>query len=133
MNLKKAAELYKNPNSLWDNLLFNRLMNKPSVQQIFIENEISYRKENDIKKILNKGYLSMKNEDTSIVLADTQVLEKCISMLNTIEDLEENKKIKEDIIELLEMEIKDIEGLEKELQSEETPSEIQVDKIIIGS
>jgi hypothetical protein len=112
-------------------------MNKPEIQKIFIQGEIGYRKEKGFDKgyrkrdqekdkNFNGEYLSMGNKNTSIILADTQVLEKCINLLKDGSDPDE-------VVALLEAEIEDIEQLEKELESGPEVSEIQVDKIIIGS
>ena len=90
MDLKRAADLYKNPNPLWENMLFTRLMNKPGIQKIFIEGEINFRRKKT-NEDLKGGYLSMGDNNTSIILADTQILEKCIRLLNASKDVEKCK------------------------------------------
>tara|TARA_Y100000310_G_scaffold344149_1_gene455386 strand:+ start:3813 stop:4232 length:420 start_codon:yes stop_codon:yes gene_type:complete len=138
MDLKRAEKLYRDPNPLWDNAMFVRFMRKREMQKVFIESEIekNYKKEKGTYKSklyegegLEGEYLSMGDNKTSIVLADTQILEKCINMLN--ESDEDSKK--EEVIRLLEAEIQDIDELEKELKSEGPLSEILVQKIIVGN
>jgi len=140
MNLERAEQLYRDPNPLWDNMLFVRFMRKREMQEVFIESEIKKnysKKEGIYKSKLYEGeglegeYLSMEDNKTSIVLADTQILEKCISILNQSD--RNSKEEKEEVIKLLEAEIRDIDELEKELKSLSQLSEILVDKIIIDS
>lgn len=110
------------------------------MQKVFIESEIKKNysgQEGIYKSKLYEGqglegeYLSMEGNRTSIVLADKQILEKCISILNRSD--KNSKEEKEEVIKLLETEIQDIDELEKELRSEHQSSEIIVDKIVIGN
>jgi len=145
MKLGKAVDIYLAGDGRWasvnplrNNTLFNRLMNDPRIQSVLFKHEINFRKKESGKPVAMSGeYLSMKDKDTSIILADTQVLEKCISILR---DMEEEgprrydkrfKEAKKTVIDLLETEIRDIDELEKELESENEISEIQVNQIIV--
>ena len=137
MKLGKAVDIClgdkgNSENPLRNNSLFNRLMNNSTIQCILFKHEINFRKKQD-KPEMSGEYLSMKDKDTSIVLADTQVLEKCIAILKKAEEQENLKGAKEDVISLLETEIQDIDELERELASEIRPSEIQVNEIIVGT